>query len=42
LTIPPVVIFQTVTRILLGGILTDEGRAQLESVQPPSPTEVRE
>jgi len=29
LTSPPAVIFQTVTRVLLGGILTEDGRAQL-------------
>ena len=40
LTIAPVTIFQTVTRILLGGILTEEGRTQLERAQPPSMTEV--
>jgi hypothetical protein len=34
LTTPPAVVFQTITRILLGGILTDEGRAQLALSEP--------
>jgi AcrR family transcriptional regulator len=33
LTTPPAVLFQTITRILLGGVLTEEGRAQLRATE---------
>ncbi len=37
---PPAVIFQTVARVLMGGILTEEGRAQITLAEPAFPTEV--
>ena len=33
MTAPPVVIFETLIRILLGGILTEQGRRQLFTVE---------
>jgi AcrR family transcriptional regulator len=35
---PPAVIFETFVRILLGGVLTEDGRAQLLSLGPSLPT----
>jgi len=39
LTLPPAVVFRTITRILLGGILTDQGRALLQKWETAPGTE---